>query len=112
METAVRHELGRGTTVVWVIYLSDFHDFCIYKTTILLATAGLDEPLPSASEEELAQDKTRVVAFDLFPGDDQGSYECKLDVLGQWYVDGNVDGIEFYRDSDGVYGLFLDLLTH
>lgn len=43
-----------------------------------------------------------MVAFDLFPGDDQGSYECKLDVLGQWFIDGHVDGIEFYRDNDGV----------
>lgn len=77
-----------------------------------MASAAFDG-LQLASEKESIQERTHVVAFELFPGDDQGSYKSKLDVLGHWFVDGNVEGIEFYRDSDdGVFHRILhQLLT-
>ena len=70
---------------------------------MLLACATTDMVLTLALsdvEENAMQYRSRVVIFDLFPGDVQGSYESKLDVLGQWYVDGSIEGLGLHREAD------------
>lgn len=53
-----------------------------------------------SSEEADTQERTRAVLFEIFAGDEQGSYECKIDVLGQWYIDGSAEGLGLHRESD------------
>lgn len=70
---------------------------------MLLACATADTV--SASDlsdvnENTMQYRTRVVMFDLFPGDTQGSYEPRLDALGQWYIDRPVEGLGLHREAD------------
>lgn len=67
---------------------------------MLLACATTDTISASDMNENTMQYRTRVVMFDLFPGDTQGSYEPRLDALGQWYIDRSVEGLGLYREAD------------
>ena len=70
---------------------------------MLLACAAIDVASVSAlsdSEDNDIPHRTRVVMFELFHGDAQGSYESRLDTLGQWYVDGSIEGLGLHREAD------------
>lgn len=54
-------------------------------------------------DDNETQHRSHVVMFDLFLGDAQGSYESKLDILGQWYVDGSVEGLGLHREADSKH---------
>jgi len=70
---------------------------------MLLACANIDVAALSALsdlEGNDVQHRSRVVMFELFPGDSQGYHESRLDTLGQWYVDGSVELIGLHREVD------------
>jgi len=64
-------------------------------TTDTISTSNLSD-----LDGNAMQHRTRLVMFDLFLGDTQGSYEPRLDALGQWYVDRSVEGVGIHREAD------------
>lgn len=56
---------------------------------------------PSETENDSKHYRAHVYLYELFPGDEQGSSETKLEPLGHWSVDGSVESVGLHREADG-----------
>ena len=79
---------------------------CIYKqlVTALIVSAKADPNLWSAPldpSDDDAKEHSRLVMFECRIHDGYESSEAKLDKVGEWYLDGPVNGLCVRRDLDG-----------